>query len=130
MASDFKNLVVWQKSMDLTCAIYDITKKLPPEERYSLSDQMRRAAVSIPSNIAEGQGRDSNNELYRFLHISHGSLKEPETQLLICDKLGYIDQSDFYRCMSLIVETGKLLGGLILKIKSNIQNKELKTENL
>ncbi len=122
MASDFKKLLVWQKSMDLTCAIYEAVKKLPPEERYSLSDQMRRAAVSVPSNIAEGQGRDTPNEFCRFLQISHGSLKELETQLIICKRLGYFEQPDFEYCINLIKETGKLLGGLISKIKSNSEN--------
>ncbi|MDE6338481.1 MAG: four helix bundle protein [Muribaculaceae bacterium] len=118
MASDFKNLLVWQKSMDLTCAIYQVSQNLPLNEKYSLTDQMRRAAVSIPSNIAEGQGRCSQNEFYRFLTISHGSLKELETQLLICERLNYLRQEDINNCMSLISEIGKLLGGLLSKIKS------------
>lgn len=121
MASDFKNLFVWQKAMDLTCAIYEITKFLPQEEKYCLVDQMRRAAISIPSNIAEGQGRDTYNEFYRFLYISHGSLKELETQLLICQRLNYLTLENIQCVLDLIAETGRLLGGLITKIKSKKQ---------
>ena len=119
MASDYKNLLVWQKAMDLTCAIYEITKNLPDSEKYLLTDQMRRAAVSIPSNIAEGQGRDSANEFYRFLTISHGSLKELETQLILCERLRYLSTEQVQAIMILMAETGRLLGGLLSKIKSD-----------
>ena len=119
MASDYKNLLVWQKAMDLTCAIYEITKNLPDSEKYLLTDQMRRAAVSIPSNIAEGQGRDSANEFYRFLTISHGSLKELETQLILCERLKYLNTEQVQAIMILMAETGRLLGGLLSKIKSD-----------
>lgn len=84
---------------------------------------MRRAAISIPSNIAEGQGRDSVNEFYRFLTISHGSLKELETQLLLCERLNYFDNEQVNAIMLLVAETGRLLGGLLSKLKSK------KTEN-
>lgn len=119
MASDYKNLLVWQKAMDLTCAIYEITKNLPNSEKFLLTDQMRRAAVSIPSNIAEGQGRDSANEFYRFLTISHGSLKELETQLILCERLNYLNTEQVQAIMVLTAETGRLLGGLLSKIKSD-----------
>ena len=119
MASDYKNLLVWQKAMDLTCATYEITKNLPDSEKYLLTDQMRRAAVSIPSNIAEGQGRDSANEFYRFLTISHGSLKELETQLILCERLKYLNTEQVQAIMILMAETGRLLGGLLSKIKSD-----------
>lgn len=118
MASDYKNLLVWQKAMDLVCAIYEVTKILPDNEKYLLTDQMRRAAISIPSNIAEGQGRDSVNEFYRFLTISHGSLKELETQLLLCERLNYFDNEQVNAIMLLVAETGRLLGGLLSKLKS------------
>ena len=130
MASDYKNLLVWQKAMDLVCAIYEITQILPDNEKYLLTDQMRRAAISVPSNIAEGQGRDSVNEFYRFLTISHGSLKELETQLLLCERLNYLDKERIDAIMLLIAETGRLLGGLLSKIKSKKTNiGPLKTEN-
>jgi len=90
-----KNLEVWKRSIILVLAIYSETKRYPAEERFGLSQQMRRAAVSIPSNIAEGSARKSSNELRQFLYISLGSLAELETQVLIASKLGYSgDQSD------------------------------------
>ena len=90
--SDYKNLKVWQESMDLVEDVYNSMKFLPKDENYVLSDQMRRAAVSIPSNIAEGQNRNTNKEFIQFLYIALGSASELETQLIICHRLGYIDQ--------------------------------------
>lgn len=80
-SSDFRELKVWQKAMELTVEIYSIVKLLPREETYALSDQMRRAAVSVPSNIAEGQGRETMKEFIRFLSVARGSLRELSTQL-------------------------------------------------
>ena len=85
-----KELLVWQKSMLLVEEVYRLVKMLPKEETYALSDQMRRAAISIPSNIAEGNARNSPKEFQQFLYISLGSAAELETQLLICQRLGYI----------------------------------------
>ncbi|MBO5720510.1 MAG: four helix bundle protein [Bacteroidales bacterium] len=82
--SNYKNLLVWQKAMDLVVEIYKISKLLPKEEKYGISDQIRRSAVSVPSNIAEGQSRNSIKEFIQFLSIARGSLAELETQLLIC----------------------------------------------
>jgi len=79
--SSYRGLLVWQKSLDLTAAIYKLVKKLPKEELYALSDQMRRAVISIPSNIAEGQDRNTKKEFIQFLHVSRGSKAELETQL-------------------------------------------------
>jgi len=84
-----KNLEVWKRSIDLVITIYSQTKKFPPEEKFGLAQQMQRAAISVPSNIAEGAARKSVNELRQFLFISLGSLSELETQLLIASKLGY-----------------------------------------
>ena len=81
---NYKNLLVWQKAMDLVVEIYNITKLLPKEETYCISDQLRRSAVSVPSNIAEGQSRNSVKEFIQFLAIARGSLAELETQLIIC----------------------------------------------
>ena len=82
---DYKDLVVWQRAIDLVIEVYKIVKVLPQEEVYDLSSQMRRAAVSIPSNIAEGYGRNSDNELIRFLNIASGSSAELETQIIIAN---------------------------------------------
>jgi len=86
----YEKLNVWQESMNLVTKIYKIVKKLPKEEVYSLSDQIRRSAVSIPSNIAEGSSRNSKKEFMQFLYISLGSLCELETQLKICINIGYL----------------------------------------
>ena len=85
----YRSLVVWQKSFDLSFAIYCLTKDFPDEERYGLTSQMRRSAVSIPSNIAEGYGRGTKVSFHQFLRIAYGSATELETQLLLAGKLGY-----------------------------------------
>ena len=92
MIKNFKELIVWQKAMDLAAGVYTLTKYLPKEETYGLSDQMRRAAVSIPSNIAEGQARQSSKEFLQFLCIACGSRAELETQLLLAKRLGYFER--------------------------------------
>ncbi|HAG10052.1 MAG TPA: four helix bundle protein [Desulfotomaculum sp.] len=117
-ASSYRDLIVWQKAMELTVMIYSLVKKLPKEEIYALSDQMRRAAVSIPSNIAEGQERNTNREFIQFLAIAQGSKAELETQLLICVKVGYLADSDISEAKELIREIGKMLSVLITKLKT------------
>lgn len=84
-----KDLVVWQESMLLVKSVYEITKSFPPEERLTLASQLRRSAISVPSNIAEGAGRNSRKEWIRFLYIAQGSLAELETQIKIAEMLGY-----------------------------------------
>jgi four helix bundle protein len=112
----YQDLIVWQKAMDLTVLIYKTTKKLPKEEVYSLTNQMRRAAVSIPSNIAEGQTRHSTKEFMRFLRIAQGSKAELETQLLLCQRIGYLSDSDTVEITNLLQEIGKMLSTLIGKL--------------
>jgi four helix bundle protein len=90
----YEKLNVWQESMDLVTEIYTIIKRLPKEELYSLSDQIRRSAVSIPSNIAEGSSRNSKKEFIQFLYIALGSLCELETQLKICINIGYLQNME------------------------------------
>ena len=114
----YKDLILWQKSMELVKEIYCLVKKLPKEEMYSLSDQMRRAAVSIPSNIAEGNGRKSLTEYARFLDIARGSEYELETQLQICVMLGYLTEKDTEKSLDLIAEVGKMLHTMIIKIQN------------
>lgn len=92
VCSDFKKLVVWQKAMALCHDIYLQTESLPKSELFGLTSQIRRCAVSIPSNIAEGQARHSNKEFIHFLNIAYASLAELETQLLICKNLGYLSK--------------------------------------
>ena len=116
--SSYQGLKVWQKAMELTVIIYNITRKLPKEEVYSLSDQMRRAVVSIPSNIAEGQERSTNKEFVHFLTISRGSKAELETQLLVCVKVGYPKEVEIMEAIDILEEIGKMLSSLINKLKT------------
>lgn len=87
----YKKLIVWQKAMQFVQMVYALVKKFPPEEKFALTDQIRRAAVSVPSNIAEGCGRTSNRDYAHFLAIARGSLYETMTQLELAQSFGYID---------------------------------------
>ena len=111
-SSDFKQLKVWQKSMDLTMLIYSLVKFLPKDENYALSDQMRRAVVSIPSNIAEGQGRASDKEYVHFLSMARGSLWELLTQLEICERLNYLKADQTMEARNLVNEISKMINAL------------------
>jgi four helix bundle protein len=114
---NFRDPVVWQKAMDLLESIYKVTVAFPKEEIYGLTSQMRRAAVSIPSNIAEGHGRSTDKELQHFLWISHGSLRELETQVLIAQRLTYLDHETSERLIERTSEVGRLLNGFIRTLK-------------
>lgn len=114
MKRSHHNLLVWQKSMDLVQEIYRVTSRFPGEEIYSLTSQMRRAAVSVPSNIAEGAARSGNREFLKFLSIARGSLSELETQVRIAKNLGFI--KDDIEILSEIDTIFSLLGGLIKSI--------------
>ncbi len=98
--------------MDLVEAVYAVSKHFPREETYGLTSQVRRAAVSVPSNIAEGQGRRSPKEFYNYLSIAHGSLREVETQILIAQRLGYLNSIQSDNVMDIAGETGRLINGL------------------
>ena len=111
----FKDLQIWQKAMNLSYIIYKMVKKLPKEERYSLSDQMRRAAISVPSNIAEGYGRYSSKEYARFLTFARGSAYELESQLLLCQYFGFFTEAETNVPLTLITELSKMLTSLINK---------------
>ena len=113
-----KELTVWQKAMELVVEVYGLVKKLPKEETYALSDQMRRAVVSIPSNIAEGNARGSEKEFLRFLSIAQGSNAEIETQLLICVQLGYLYEGEIQTALVLSEEVSKMIRGLRKAISS------------
>ena len=121
MVKKFKDLIVWQKSMDLVEEIYKLTKKLPREELYSLSDQIRRASVSIPSNIAEGNNRSSTKDFIKFLYISKGSNAELETQLLIALRLKYFTETDAEKALVLCGEIEKMLNALIRNLASKLE---------
>ena len=109
----YKDLMVWQRSMDLVESIYRITDKLPAKEQWGLVSQMRRAAVSVPSNIAEGHGRHSSGSYNQFLSISRGSLLELETQLELCIRLQYFTRIDSEKILNEIMEINKMLTSLI-----------------
>ena len=113
----YKDLIVWQKAMDLAVEVYRLTKKMPKDELYGLTNQLRRAAVSVPSNIAEGNGRASTGDYVRFLIISRGSVAEVETQMLLCVRIGYFTQEDIEATLSLCDETGRLLNTIIKKLR-------------
>lgn len=114
----YKELIVWQKSMDLTIMVYKAVKQLPKEEIFSLSDQIRRAAISIPSNIAEGQQRLSGKEFIHFLSIAKGSLAELETQLMICERLNYMTSAQTKPIMDLCIEISKMLNSLLKQLQN------------
>ena len=118
MTSDYKDLIVWQKSMDLVLLVYRCTKTLPHDEAFCLTTQLRRAAISIASNIAEGKGRHSNQELTQFLFIARGSLLEVETQSMIAQRLGYLSEPDSSDLKTRTSEIGRLLNGMIAHFKA------------
>ena len=113
---NYRNLIVWQKSMQLVKEIYKLLRLMPNYEQYALSDQMRRAAVSIPSNIAEGAGRGSKKDFAHFLSIARGSKYELETQLFICIELDYLSEEQCREAFSMINEVGIILNGFIKKL--------------
>ena len=110
---NYQDLLAWQKAMDYVEAVYVVTRAFPADERYGLTSQLRRAAVSVPSNIAEGQGRGSDAELVRFLRVAHGSLRETETQSIIAQRLGDLDPEAAANLLTLAGEVGRLIQGLI-----------------
>lgn len=110
---DYTQLQVWQQARILVDGIYELTTRFPKEELFGLSNQMRRAAVSVPSNIAEGCGRRSNKETIRFLYISRGSLFEIETQCYLALDRKYIEENDFAPIYSSIQHCKRLLNGFI-----------------
>ena len=112
----YENLVVWQQAMELVVEVYELVKKFPKEETYGLCDQIRRSAVSIPSNIAEGASRNSRKEFVQFLYIALGSTAELETQLRIADRVGYAETTDIIE--KRIIPIKKMLNALI-KVKKS-----------
>ena len=114
----YKDLIVWQKAMDLTVELYRLTKTMPKDELYGLTNQLRRASVSIPSNIAEGNGRASTGDYVRFLIIARGSVAEVETQLLLCERLDFLTQEDNLSALELCDEIGRMLTSMMKKLRN------------
>ncbi|TLP78822.1 four helix bundle protein [Maribacter sp. ACAM166] len=115
----YTELDVWKESRILVGSVYKLTRSFPKEELYGLTNQLRRCAVSIPSNIAEGCGRRTAADTIQFLHISRGSLYELETQLFIALDLNYISQEDFNNLNNRVISCKKLINGFINYFKSN-----------
>lgn len=114
--TEHKDLIVWQKAMVFIVNIYELTRKLPSSEKYGLVDQLRRASVSIASNIAEGSKRSTTKDFRSFLHTSLGSLAETETQLLVCRNLNLLTDDDIKIAKLQIVELSKMLVAFIRKL--------------
>ena len=118
----YKDLTVWQKGIMLARRVYEITSCYPEDERFGLVSQMRRSSVSIPSNIAEGYGRETDREHSHFLFISLGSSNELETQLILSQSFGFINEADYQEITDLNSEVNKMLSSLIYKLRHSEAN--------
>ena len=123
MTNGYKDLVVWQRAMDVAVETYRLTSSFPKDEMYGLTSQMRRAAVSIASNIAEGEGRKSNNEFSYFLGIALGSKSELETQLVLCERVNLLKNSD----TSTIKENLDDIGKMITALRKKLNKRDVRT---
>ena len=126
----YRDLKVWNLGMDLVIMCYRLTTKLPKTEVYGLTSQIKRAAVSIPANIAEGKGRHNLGEYIHHLSIANGSLKELETHLLIAERLSYLENPELHPVLELTDEVGKMLNTLITTLKERQKNLKPKTQYL
>jgi four helix bundle protein len=114
----YKELLIWQKGIKIVVLVYKLTKDFPKDEIYALTSQLKRASVSVPSNIAEGFGRQTDKSFNHFLNIARGSLNEIETQLIIAKELGFIDnEDDLNEILFLIDEEGKMLNAFAKNLK-------------
>lgn len=114
----YRDLIAWTKSFEFVLAIYQETTSFPAEEKFGLTSQLRKAGISIPSNIAEGEGRKSAKEFCRFLLIALGSLMEAETQILISKSLGFLKADQADKLMTMAAEVGRLLNGLSKSLRN------------
>jgi four helix bundle protein len=117
--TSYKDLIVWQKAMDLAGEVHLLSKAFPREEIYGLTSQLSRAAISVPSNIAEGQARQSRAEFLNFLSIAQGSLAEVETQILLAQRFHYATAAAVAKAVSLAIEVSKMLRSLRAKLSTN-----------
>ena len=118
----FKDLIVWQRGMELVKAIYIATREMPEDERFGLTSQIRRAAVSVPCNIAEGWGRDTTGNYIQHLRIANGSLCEVDTQVLLIEMLEFLEKSKLDKSKNLVEETGRMLRSLISVLEKQKKN--------
>jgi four helix bundle protein len=117
----FRDLIVWQKAMGFVVETYKASAAFPSDERFGLTAQLRRAAVSIPSNIAEGHGRESTREFLNFLSIAYGSLNEAQTQIMIAEKLSFLSSDRTANLLALAGEVAKLINGLCSSLKNKLK---------
>ncbi len=122
----YRDLLAWQKGIKLAKAVYELTANYPSDERFGLTNQMRRCSISIPSNIAEGFGRGSDKELVQFLYISLGSSNELDTQLTVSYELSFITEDRFKEIEKLNNEVNKMLQSLIYRRKKGLDSNNLK----
>ncbi len=116
MVKSYRELIVWQKAMELATEVYGLVKLLPREETYALGDQMRRAAVSIPSNIAEGYGRSSKKDYANFLTMARGSAYEVETQILLCNRINLLSTSQVAPALQILTEITRMVNAMLAKL--------------
>jgi len=114
----YRDLIAWQKAVELVTEIYRVSKKFPSEELFGLTSQLRRAAISVPSNIAEGQGRLGRKEFQHFLGNARGSLWEVETQIIIARNLNYLSEAEMNDILERSSEVGRILNGLLSSLKT------------
>lgn len=114
----YRDLKIWQKGIELVKQVYALTLKFPPHEKYALADQLRRSAVSVPSNIAEGQARQHTGEFRQFLYMAIGSAAEVDTQIVIAFELGYIAEQEMKQIENLITEIRKMSYSLISRLST------------
>lgn len=117
---NYRQLIAWQKAMELVKSVYDLTDKFPKEEMFGLTAQLRKAVVSVPSNIAEGQGRRSTREFLRHLSIAYGSLMETETQILIAEMRNYIAGEESKSVLDKCSEVGRVVNGLVSSLEQKL----------
>jgi four helix bundle protein len=124
----YQDLALWKRAMQLVTQVYHLTRHFPREEMHGLTSQMRRAAVSIPTNIAEGWGRGSKKEYIQFLRIARGSLLELETLLTIARNLHYLSQEDMQATLAQVEEISRMLSGLIASLRRGARSKGIRDE--
>ena len=124
ISRSYRDLKVWQKAMDLVVVCYRVTENFPRTETYRLISQLQRASVSIPANIAEGQGRAYTKEFLQYLSVAYGSLMEVETHLQVAERLGYFDKASLQPLLENTGEIGRMLNGLVLSLKHKGTNSD------
>jgi four helix bundle protein len=124
VVSSYRDLTVWQRAMEMVEVVYRLTDKLPSAEKYGLASQLQRAAVSLPSNIAEGHARESTREYLRYLLMVRGSLAELETQLLLCERLKFLTADDIAPAMAICDGLGRMLRGLQHSLNDKLNDQD------